>query len=259
MLPFILFALIASIMVYALWWMRNPGTKSRKVQQAPEQLAALLEAEVHYYKKLDADKKESFAQRVQGFLEAVKITGIKTEVTDTDKVLLGASAIIPIFAFPNWTYPNLDEILVYPDTFDDAFSQSGAERSIAGMVGDGPLNNKMVISQYHLRQDFLNNTGKGNTAIHEFVHLVDKSDGSTDGVPEVLIRQPYVMPWLELIHQKVADILKRKSDINPYGATNQAEFFAVASEYFFERPDLLREKHPELYQALSEIFAQEQA
>jgi Mlc titration factor MtfA (ptsG expression regulator) len=56
------------------------------------------------------------------------------------------------------------------------------------------------------------------------------------------------------VHKKINEIVKNKSDINPYGATNEAEFFAVVSEYFFERPDLLQEKHPELYEILTKIF-----
>ena len=56
------------------------------------------------------------------------------------------------------------------------------------------------------------------------------------------------------MRKEIESILKDRSDINPYGATNEAEFFAVVSEYFFERPKLLKEKHPELYQLLSEIF-----
>ena len=66
-----------------------------------------------------------------------------------------------------------------------------------------------------------------------------------------------MIPWLELMKEKIDEIKRRKSDINPYGSTNQAEFFAVASEYFFERPQLLAQKHPELYETLEEIFDQE--
>ena len=69
-----------------------------------------------------------------------------------------------------------------------------------------------------------------------------------------LFERKYILPWLELMQKNIKEILDDKSDINPYGATNQAEFFAVVSEYFFERPDLLRQKHPELYELLKKIF-----
>jgi hypothetical protein len=67
----------------------------------------------------------------------------------------------------------------------------------------------------------------------------------------------YVIPWLDLIQRKIKQIQANRSDINPYGATSKAEFFAVASEYFFERPDLLSTRHPELFKLLSAIFRQE--
>jgi MtfA peptidase len=115
----------------------------------------------------------------------------------------------------------------------------------------------MILSQHELRQAFINKTGKTNTAIHEFVHLVDKTDGSVDGLPEFVAGKPYIMPWLQLMQREMKKILDGRSDINPYGATNEAEFFAVVSEYFFERPGLLKQKHPELYQLLAEIFRQQ--
>ena len=80
-----------------------------------------------------------------------------------------------------------------------------------------------------------------------------------DGVPEFFVDRQYVKPWVQLIHQEIRNILSNRSDIDPYGATNEAEFFAVVSEYFFERPDLLEEKHPELYKLLSEVFNQQPA
>ena len=87
--------------------------------------------------------------------------------------------------------------------------------------------------------------------------MIDKSDNIIDGIPSLLLEKQYTIPWLDLINQKIEEIYKDKSDINPYGATNRAEFFAVISEYFFERPQLLKRKHPELYQILEEIFDQD--
>src|SRR5690606_14485790 len=95
---------------------------------------------------------------------------------------------------------------------------------------------------------------KGNTRIHEFVHLIDKMDGHTDGVPEILLKHQYALPWLNLIHKKMEAINDDKSDIRQYGGTSQAEFFAVAAEYFFERPDLLKRKHPQLYKMMEMCF-----
>ena len=214
----------------------------------------ILEEQVPFYKNLDDDRKQEFENRIQHFLARTRITGVKTNVEDIDRVLIASSAVIPIFNFSGWEYVNLHEVLLYPDSFDHEFQQEGAHRSIIGMVGSGAMNHVMILSQHELRQAFINKTGKTNTAIHEFVHLVDKTDGTIDGVPEFILGKKYILPWLQLMRKEIELILKDRSDINPYGATNEAEFFAVVSEYFFERPKLLKEKHPELYNLLSEIF-----
>ena len=228
--------------------------KNLVVQSIPDNYRSILSEHVPFYQQLDEDRKDEFENRVQHFLATTRITGVKTTVEDIDSVLIAASAVIPIFNFPGWEYLNLHEVLLYPDSFDHEFQQQGNHRSIIGMVGSGALNHVMILSQHELRQAFINKTGKTNTAIHEFVHLVDKTDGTIDGVPEFILERKYILPWLELMRKEIELILKDRSDIDPYGATNEAEFFAVVSEYFFERPKLLKEKHPALYELLVKIF-----
>ncbi len=214
----------------------------------------LLHQYVTFYNQLDKQKQREFEDRIAHFLSTVTITGINTEVERLDQLLIAASAIIPIFNFHNWQYMNLNEVLLYPATFDEMFNQEGDERTRAGVVGDGPYQNIMILSKYDVRHGFINSESKHNTGIHEFVHLVDKTDGAIDGIPEKLIGKQYVLPWLNLMQQSIQHIREERSDISPYGATNQAEFFAVVSEYFFEQPDLLLENHPELFELLTRIF-----
>jgi len=252
---FLLILFILALLLLLLGFLLRPARKTGiALHPLPEGWRVILEEQSVFYQELDNQQKPSFEQRVQQFLQGVRITGVNTTVEDTDRVLVGASAIIPIFAFPDWEYVNLREVLLYPDSFNHDFEQEGADRSILGMVGEGALNGVMVLSQHELRQAFLNKTSKTNTAIHEFVHLVDKTDGTVDGIPEILMQRQYVLPWLQAMQKEIKKILADKSDINPYGATNEAEFFAVVAEYFFERPDLLERKNPELYQLLSSIF-----
>ena len=234
---------------------KKPGV----IQPIPENYRQLLAQQVEFYKQLNADKRQEFEKRVQSFLAQVKITGVNTTVEDIDRVFIAASAVIPIFSFAGWEYVNLHEVLLYPDSFNHDFEQQGNDRNVLGMVGNGAYNRIMILSQHELRQAFINKTGKTNTALHEFVHLIDKTDGSVDGIPEFILQQQYILPWLQLMQKEIKKILDDKSDINPYGATNEAEFFAVVSEYFFERPELLQQKHPELYQLLSTIFKQQSA
>jgi MtfA peptidase len=251
-------AIILSTISFAalLYIIFSTKPKAPKPPQIKQEDRNLLHQYVSFYSRLDKNKKLEFENRMQNFLSKVRITGINTDVERLDELLIAASAIIPIFSFSNWEYINLNEVLLYPGTFDEMFNQEGDERTRAGVVGDGAYQNIMILSKYDLRQGFINSNSTYNTGIHEFVHLIDKTDGAVDGIPETLIEKQYVLPWLTLMQQNIQRIRDEQSDINPYGATNQAEFFAVVSEYFFERPDLLQENHPELFELLTRIFQQ---
>lgn len=240
-------------LVYSIRFLRRKRVKV--TDPVPPLLRQTLQQRVPFYRQLNESEKSAFEERVAGFLSQVRITGVKTRIEDIDRTLIAASAIIPIFNFPGWEYRNLHEVLLYPDSFDYEYKQEGDGRHILGMVGSGAMNHVMILSQFELRQAFINETGKSNTALHEFVHLLDKTDGEIDGIPEALMDKKYIVPWLQLMQEGIKNIYNNRSDINPYGATNQAEFLAVAAEYFFERPDLLKEKHPELYLMLEQMFA----
>jgi Mlc titration factor MtfA (ptsG expression regulator) len=122
------------------------------------------------------------------------------------------------------------------------------------MVGTGALQNVMVITKWQLRQGFINNNDARNTAIHEFVHLVDKMDGTVDGVPEIILERKYTVQWKNLMESTIQQMKAYGSDIDMYGATNTAEFFAVISEYFFEQPEPLHARHPDLFEMLELIY-----
>jgi Mlc titration factor MtfA (ptsG expression regulator) len=251
-----LFLVIAIVLFVSAYSVIKKTNNNRKLAAGGDLMVndVVLEEHVLFFKKLSSSEKKVFEEKVKQFLEAVIITPVNTEITDTDKLLIGAGAIIPVFRFPSWEYLNLKEVLVYSDTFNMDFQSEGEGRDIAGLVGTGVYNGKMLLSLEALRSGFENTTDKRNTVIHEFVHLIDKTDGETDGIPELLLDKQYVLPWLDLMHKEMNSILEDKSDIDDYGLTNKAEFFAVASEYFFERPDLLEEKHPQLFSMLQKMF-----
>jgi Mlc titration factor MtfA (ptsG expression regulator) len=213
-----------------------------------------LSREVLFYLSLDPSAQQRFRSEMSRFLGRVHVTGVETEVTDADRWLVAASAVIPIFHFPAWEDYPLEEVLLYADAINLDFETNSPDSTILGMVGTGRMEGKMALSRKALTEGFQNKTDKHNTAIHEFIHLVDKTDGLIDGVPGVLMDRTYALPWLQLIRSKIADIQDGRSDIHEYGGTNLSEFFAVAGEYFFERPDLLKIKHPELYALLQQMF-----
>lgn len=253
------FYILGAVLVIALYFIfRKPKTQpvAALIGETEKQL---LLTHVSYYQKLDTASRIQFEEMLADFLSGIRIEGVGITADALDRILIGSSAVIPTFGFRHWKYQNLHSVLLYPDTFNKDFQFEGGDRSILGMVGTGYMNGQMILSRSALRQGFSIVSDKENTAIHEFVHLLDKSDGATDGIPENLMPHQYIIPWVKLIHEEIKKIELGKSDINPYATTNEAEFFAVVSEYFFEKPEQLKEKHPELYEILTTTFSQDPA
>ncbi|WP_053992862.1 zinc-dependent peptidase [Mangrovimonas sp. TPBH4] len=251
MVTTIAFLLLLAFGVYAL-----SKLKRKPAKPFPKQWHGLLLQHVEFYEDLPPKEQQRFQKRMMEFLSEVYLEGVQVELEELDKILIAASAVIPVFGFPEWHYTNLSGVLLYPDNFNEdfEFEDKKDNRIIAGVVGTGRLENQMILSKKALRHGFSKSSSKTNTGIHEFVHLIDKMDGVTDGVPERLIRHAYVIPWLKMIHKEMEAINNNKSDIRNYGGTNEAEFFAVASEYFFENPERMKKKHTELYKMLESCF-----
>lgn len=257
MTAFIVPVLFLALCIFLFFAIRK---RKRYVFAIPQNVAQLLSDHVAYYRELDPEQKSAFEKRVKQFLSYIRIHGVNTEVEDLDKVLVASSAVIPVFGFDEWRYYNLKDVLLYSDRFNTQdFSTTGDERHTLGMVGTGALQRVMILSKPALRQGFFNQSRKDNTGIHEFVHLLDKADGATDGIPEVLLHQQYTIPWIKYMSEAIHHIKAGQSDIDVYGAISHAEFFAVAAEYFFNRPDLFRSNHPELFALMEKIFNQQPA
>jgi MtfA peptidase len=246
----ILFTLV--IIVLLILFVFKPRRK--EAFDLPLNYQELLNDYVLFYAMLPDAEKKKFDARFEKFLSSVRITGANAEAEDLDRILIGAAAIIPVYYIPDWEYVNLKEVLLYPGNFNTDFEQHGTERSISGMVGTGHLQNVMILNKWELRQGFVNNKNQNNTAIHEFVHLIDKMDGTLDGVPEILLPRKYIAQWQQLLENTMQNIRRGESDINPYAATSAVECFAVISEYYFEQPEAFRSRHPELNDLLGIIY-----
>jgi MtfA peptidase len=246
---------LALFAALAIYWIRR---SARPV--FPEALlreyAELLQSRVRYYRHLNPEQKKTFVQYLAAFLKKVHIEGVGTEVDLPDRVLVAASAIIPIFAFGDWKYPNLTNVILYPGTFNEEFQFEGNGRRTMGMVGTGYMNGQMILSKPSLHAAFDQPDSTQHTPIHEFVHLLDKTDGATDGIPEQLMERRSLVPWLNLMHREMEKIRQGESDINPYALTGDAEFFAVVSEYFFQQPELMAREHPEIFEMLCGFYRQ---
>lgn len=258
-MTWMLIVIVVGVICYFVFKSQKTKAEAAAPADFPPSWRAILDQKVLFYHNLIPSEQKRFETDVSRFLKKVRITGVHTSVDITDKLLVASSAVIPVFGFPDWDYRFLDEVLLYPGSFDSNYQINSREETITGMVGSGAMEGKMILSKPSLHRGFSNETDKQNVGVHEFIHLLDKEDGEVDGIPATLMDKKFSIPWLRLIREKTKAIHSGASDINPYGATHEREFLAVTGEYFFERPQLLQKNHPELYALLEQAFNQDTA
>lgn len=225
----------------------------------PESQKSFLQNNVNFYQSLDEEEKHRFEIRCMAFLNDTDIIGHNLEVSEFDEVLVAAGSVILAWGFEKWYFVKVSTVYLVPSSFNEHSEFKQGDSNITGLVGTHHLRGKMILSQPALHQGFNNSMDKRNVAIHEFAHLIDMADGDIDGLPGQLSEHSFALPWLDLVSKKIKDIKNKKSDIRQYGATNNAEFLSVATEYFFERPKMMKRKHPELYQSLEHFYQQNRA
>ncbi|AKQ46791.1 phenylalanyl-tRNA synthetase subunit alpha [Rufibacter radiotolerans] len=257
-LAFVFFVVVVVGLFYR-WATRKTRRRTKVLaQEFPAEWRKILSDRVGFYHTLKTEEeKYQFEKMIQLFLSEKRITGIEVVVDDLTKVLVAASAVIPIYGFKDWEYPNLGEVLVFPGSLERfKHGDSEAVSEVLGRVNPFQNDHYVTLSKPALEKGFNDMADRQNVGIHEFAHLLDQADGEINGRPTAYLPDDLVQPWEELMYRKIKQIKKGESDINPYGATNEAEFFAVATEYFFEKPGQLAENHPGLYKMLTQIFQQ---
>jgi Mlc titration factor MtfA (ptsG expression regulator) len=256
----IVFAITAAIGLGVAMW---PLVRRARVLRAPFPAShrAILLADVDHYRRLGDVERKRFENDVAIFLAEQTITGPKGEPIDEElRVLVAASAAIVVFGRPGFRYPTTRDVIIYEGTFDETYASgagAGASsgKSYLGMVhGSGPI----LFSARALRDGFRNPHDASNVGLHEFAHVLDFDAGQADGVPGFMPWKS-VSPWLSMMHRETKRIRRHESILRQYAATNEAEFFAVATEMFFEQPDRMKEKHPDLYALMTQAYGQDPA
>ncbi|WP_107037497.1 M90 family metallopeptidase [Brumimicrobium mesophilum] len=246
--------------VAALWfWKINSRKKSprnNKVSLSVNDKHWMIE-NISFYKKLSKQDKVIFEDRVGIFIADVTITEIGKEKPEKETcIYVGASAVIAFWGLPYYNYGDLREVLIYPTNFD--MDNSLNKRGIVnGKVHHGGLmNNTMILSLPALERGFQIDNDKHNVGVHEFAHLLDKSDGDIDGIPEYLGEEDKKL-WVRLMKEAMDKINANESTIPDYGGTSEAEFFAVITTYYKECPGLLKRKNRPLFEFLDEYYNQD--
>jgi Mlc titration factor MtfA (ptsG expression regulator) len=189
------------------------------------------------------------------------------QITDEVKVVIAALASILLLGLRHEYYRNVQSILVYPNTFKVPNQQLRAggivHEGSSAVLGLASLQGPIVLAWDAVSSGNRNAEDGRNVVIHEFAHKLDMLDRFADGAPPLGSGQQY-RAWARIMTEEYDDLKAqtrkgRRTLLDKYGATNPAEFFAVATEHFFEQPRQMRRKHEELYGLLADYYRQDPA
>ena len=246
--------------------------KRRRERLAREPFAAewlrILEQRFPYYRLLSQEEQTRLRLLIRCFLDEVKFEGCGgLEMTDEIRVTIAAQASILLLNRDEDVYPGLQSVLVYPT----AYSVPSQHVDEIGVVhegydthlGEAWERGAVILSWDDVRRDTAEMSDGQNVTLHEFAHQLDQQDGAFDGAP-LLDTHAHYRSWARIL-MKEYEALQRAAErgesgvLDQYGATDPAEFFAVVTEAFFEKPKALQTKHPELYAELRKFYRQDPA
>jgi Mlc titration factor MtfA (ptsG expression regulator) len=224
---------------------------------------AIIERNVIQYRGMPAPLREQLQRLVKRFLHEKTFVGCAgLELTEEMRVTIAAQACLLLLNRPAEVYPGLHAVLVYPGAFlvprkqvDPGGVVTETRQDLLGESwGDG----RVILSWEHVRRAGHEPEGAQNVVLHEFAHQLDSESGSTNGAPLLGSAARYKR-WSETLARDF-ELLRRdtywgqRDVLDPYGASSPAEFFAVATESFFEQPHALAARHPELYAEFERYF-----
>jgi len=249
-------------------WFKSRRRRRLTAQPFPVAWQAILDRGWPLYHCLPAPLQERLKARIQIFLAEVRFEGIQGfAVTDEVRVLIAAQACLLLLGNPKADYEGLRSVLVYPEDFDSEWTEvlegGVVNEEVVPMQGDSWDFGTVRLSWPAVQRGTRNEDDGMNVVIHEFAHQLDQIDGAADGSPH-LRRPDRYAAWQHVFSEefeRLQDQVRRgrRTVMDEYGATDPAEFFAVATECFFEKPRQLRRHRPELYEELSIFYGQDPA
>jgi len=245
------------------WYLREVRRKRLLVTPFPAAWEEIIRRNVPLYTRLPGSLKHQLHGRIQVLLAEKNFEGCGgLEMTDEIRVTIAAQAGILLLNRKPRYYPGLDSILVYPSTFlSDNMQYLGDHAYIespSAHLGESWRRGALVLAWDSVKRGALDVRDGQNVVFHEFAHQLDQENGAADGAP-VLERSSLYAPWARILHKEYERLQSTvrsgvKTVMDEYGATSPAEFFAVATETFFEKAHAMQRRHPELYEALKGYY-----
>jgi MtfA peptidase len=246
-------------------WLKSRRRRQILAEPFPDAWLEVLQRDVAYYGYLEPQQQAALREIVQVFVAEKNWEGCGGLVlTDEIKVTIAALAAILLLGMPHDYFSSVLSVLVYPAAF-----ATHKRQQVGGLELDGPSDHLgeawyrgPVILSWDEILDAAQDPHSGRNLVwHEFAHQLDMLDRSADGTPPLATREQ-AERWQKVMTAEFNELRRdaqhgRPALLDYYGATNEAEFFAVATECFFDLPGPMKQAHPEMFALLAEYYGQD--
>ena len=249
-------------------WLRNRRRRSLLAEPFPEAWLATLHEHVGHYEVLPAADQKKLRDAVQIMLSEKDWEGCRgLELTDDMRVTIAALAAVLILGLDDFYFDNVVTILVYPNAYvvkeERALGGGATIEGESDRLGEAHYRGPVILSWAEIHENALAPGYGQNLVFHEFAHQLDMLNGAFDGTPN-LPNDELAKRWADLMDREfrrlqAAERRGRDTLLDPYGATDPAEFFAVATECFFDAPRAMQREYPPLYKLFCDYFRQDPA
>lgn len=250
-------------------WLRNRRRRKWLAEPFPEEWRGFVTENCRLFDRLDGDDRERVEAFVRVFVREKYWEGCNgIEMTDEIRVTIAANAAILVLGFDGFYFDRLQSVLVYPERYYAKSTQQmpgGVVRESRDVRLGEAWNRGPVVLVWRDALDGGRNPDTGrNVVMHEFAHLLDMADDDqADGVPFLETPEEYAT-WTTVVRRAHRQLVRdarqgRRTLLDKYGTVNEAEFFAVATECFFERSRLMARELPDLYEVLRRFYRRDPA
>lgn len=264
-------AVECSLRAMVLGWLTERRRRRIEERPFPAEWEAALERNVGHWQLLSEEERALLKKLVLVFVEEKTWVGAHgLELDDEIRVTIAGEACLLLLGRDHSLYADVDSIVVYPSTmlaperprsfFDRRVEPVETPRHLLGEAHRG---GPVLLAWDAVKRGARDPKDGRNVVIHELAHKIDMLDARADGTPPLESRAA-LRKWAEVAAPVFLELRARaekgkKTFLDPYGATDEAEFFAVATELFFEKPARFEREHPELYELLREYYGQDPA
>ncbi|MBT8108497.1 MAG: zinc-dependent peptidase [Gammaproteobacteria bacterium] len=260
----LLIAVPIAVLVYLLAGPSVRRWRRRRIRAAepPADLEAVLARNVSFYRRLPPELKTQLNGHVNVFLAEKTFIGAGgQEITNEIRYIVAGTACLLLLNREPEYFPGFRSILIYPDTYETTevrYDGTVETHQRSRRAGESWHRGPIVLSWGDVVRGVTNPADGFNVVLHEFAHKLDEQHGGTDGLPD-LHEAEHFDEWVEVLTREYEALRKRVARrknrvLDAYGLTSPPEFFAVATESFFEKSRMMQKRLPDLYEQLQRFY-----